>query len=264
MDYSQTTMRDIHPKARIGKNVTIGAFTTIEEDVVIGDNCHIGSGVHIYNGARIGDECRIFNGASISATPQTKVMLDESATLEIGGGTIVREFCTLNRGSLKFGGNTRIGENCLLMAYVHVAHDCNIGHDSVLANGVTVAGHVEIGEWATIGGMTGIHQFVRIGEQTMIAGASVVLKDVPPFVTAARDPLSYAGINTIGLKRRNFSSDEMRVIEDVYRILFVKGYAVSRALNIIEDELPESEYRTRIVDFVKGARRGLMKGFRLK
>lgn len=257
-------MRDIHPRARIGKNVTIGAFTTIEEDVVIGDNCHIGSGVHIYNGARIGDDCRIFNGASVSATPQTKIMLDEPATLEIGGGTIIREFCTLNRGNLKFGGNTRIGENCLLMAYVHVAHDCIIGHDSVLANGVTVAGHVEIGEWATIGGMTGVHQFVRIGEQTMIAGASVVLKDVPPFVTAARDPLSYAGINTIGLRRRNFSSDDMRIIEDVYRILFVKGYAVSRALDIIEDELPESEYRTRIVDFVRGARRGLMKGFRSK
>jgi UDP-N-acetylglucosamine acyltransferase len=150
------------------------------------------------------------------------------------------------------------------MAYVHVAHDCIIGHDSVLANGVTVAGHVEIGEWATIGGMTGVHQFVRIGEQTMIAGASVVLKDVPPFVTAGRDPLSYAGINTIGLKRRNFSAEEMRAIEDVYRILFVKGYAVSRALNVIEAELPESEYRTRIVDFVKGAKRGLMKGFRSK
>jgi UDP-N-acetylglucosamine acyltransferase len=134
----------------------------------------------------------------------------------------------------------------------------------VLANGVTIAGHVEIGEWATIGGMTGVHQFVRIGEQTMIAGASVVLKDVPPFVTAARDPLSYAGINTIGLKRRNFSSDEMRIIEDVYRVLFVKGYAVSRALSIIEGELPESEYRTRIVDFVRGAKRGLMKGFRSK
>lgn len=264
MDYTQTTMRDIHPKARIGKNVTIGAFTTIEEDVVIGDNCHIGSGVHIYNGARIGDECRIFNGASISATPQTKVLLDEPATLEIGAGTIIREFCTLNRGNLKFGGKTKIGENCLLMAYVHVAHDCIIGHDSVLANGVTVAGHVEIGEWATVGGMTGIHQFVRIGEQTMIAGASVVLKDVPPFVTAGRTPLSYAGLNSIGLKRRNFSAEDIKTIEDIYRILFVKGYAVSNALNIIEKELPESEYRTRITDFVKGAQRGLMRGFRSK
>ena len=264
MDYSQTTMRDIHPKARIGKNVTIGAFTTIEEDVVIGDNCHIGSGVHIYNGARIGDECRIFNGASISATPQTKVMLDEPATLEIGSGTIVREFCTLNRGNLKFGGNTKIGENCLLMAYVHVAHDCSIGHDSVLANGVTIAGHVEIGEWATIGGMTGVHQFVRIGEQTMIAGASVVLKEVPPFVTAARDPLSYAGVNSIGLKRRSFSEEEIRSIEDIYRVLFVKGYAVSKALNVIEAEIPESEYRARIIDFVRNAQRGMMKGFRTK
>jgi UDP-N-acetylglucosamine acyltransferase len=134
----------------------------------------------------------------------------------------------------------------------------------VLANGVTIAGHVEIGEWATIGGMTGVHQFVRIGEQTMIAGASVVLKDVPPFVTAARDPLSYAGINSIGLKRRSFSEEEIRSIEDIYRVLFVKGYAVSKALNIIEAEIPESQYRARIVDFVRNAQRGLMKGFRTK
>jgi UDP-N-acetylglucosamine acyltransferase len=257
-------LRDIHEKAQIGQNVTIGSFTTIEADVVIGDGCHIGSNVHIFNGARIGQNCRIYPGASISAPPQTKVLLDEPALLEIGNGTVIRECCTLNRGNLKFGGSTIIGENCLLMAYVHVAHDCVIGHDTILANNVTLAGHIEVGEWATLGGMVAVHQFVRIGEQTMIGGGSLVRKDVPPFVTAAREPLSYAGINTIGLKRRGFAKDEMHHIEDIYRILFVQGHSVNKALKMIEKELPSTEYRTHITDFVKGAKRGLMKGFRSK
>ena len=195
-------LRMIHPKAKIGSNTTIGPFTVIEEDVIIGDNCQIGSNVCIYNGARIGNNCYIFNGASISATPQTKVILNEATTTEIGNGTVIREFCTINRGNKKFGGRTVIGENCLLMAYVHVAHDCIIGNDVILANNVTLAGHIEVGDWATLGGMVAVHQFVRIGEQTMIGGGSLVRKDVPPFVTAAREPLSYAGINTIGLRRR--------------------------------------------------------------
>lgn len=261
MKYSNG-LRDIHPKAQIGQNVTIGSFTTIEEDVVIGDGCHIGSNVHIFNGARIGQQCRIYPGASISAQPQTKHFLDEPAILEIGNGTVIRECCTLNRGNLKFGGSTVIGENCLLMAYVHIAHDCIIGHDTILANNVTLAGHIEVGEWATLGGMVAVHQFVRIGEQTMIGGGSLVRKDVPPFVTAAREPLSYAGINTIGLKRRGFAKDEMHHIEDIYRILFVQGYSVNKALKIIEKDLPPSAYRDQIATFVRGAKRGIMKGFR--
>ena len=255
-------LRDIHTKAQIGQNVTIGSFTTIEEDVVIGDGCRIGSNVHIFNGARIGQNCQIYPGASISAPPQTKQLLDEPAILEIGNGTIIRECCTLNRGNLKFGGSTIIGENCLLMAYVHVAHDCIIGHDSILANNVTLAGHIEVGQWATLGGMVAVHQFVRIGEQAMIGGGSLVRKDVPPFVTAAREPLSYAGINTIGLKRRGFAKEEMHHIEDIYRVLFVQGYSVNKALNIIEKELPPTAYREQISDFIRGAKRGLMKGFR--
>ena len=255
-------LKDIHAKAQIGKNVTIGSFTTIEEDVVIGDGCQIGSNVHIFNGARIGQDCQIFPGASISAPPQTKLLLEENAYLEIGNGTIIRECCTLNRGNLKFGGSTIIGENCLLMAYVHVAHDCHIGDDSILANNVTLAGHIEVGKWATLGGMVAVHQFVRIGEQTMIGGGSLVRKDVPPFVTAAREPLSYAGINTIGLKRRGFSKDEMHHIEDIYRLLFVKGLSINKALKTIEKEIPSSAYRMQIATFVREAKRGIMKGFR--
>lgn len=257
-------LRDIHPNARIGQNVTIGNFTTIEADVVIGDGCDIGSNVHIFNGARIGENCRIFPGASISAPPQTKQLLDEPAILEIGSGTIIREHCTINRGNLKFEGKTSIGENCLLMAYVHVAHDCFIGNDTILANNVTLAGHIEVGSWATLGGMVAVHQFVRIGEQTMIGGGSLVRKDVPPFVTAAREPLSYAGINSIGLRRRGFTKEQMHQIEDIYRILFVHGHSTNKALRIIEQELPESIYRDQITTFVKSAKRGLMKGFRSK
>mgnify|MGYP000384718937 CR=1 FL=1 len=255
-------LRVIHPNAKIGNNVTIAPFTVIEGDVVIGDNSRIDSNVHIFNGARIGENVHIFPGASISAPPQTKKLLDEDTTLEIGNGTVIREFCTLNRGNLAFGGRTIIGEQCLLMAYVHVAHDCIIGDNSILANNVTLAGHIEIGEWATLGGMVAVHQFVRIGEQTMIGGGSLVRKDVPPFVTAAREPLSYAGINSIGLRRRRFSPEEMHHIEDIYRVLFVRGLSTRKALTIIEEEIMPTQHRDQILRFVRDAKRGLMKGFR--
>ncbi len=261
MSYSNG-LRVIHSDAKIGKNVSIGPFTVIEQDVVIGDNSRIDSGVHIYNGARIGENCHLFPGSSISASPQTKNILDEATTLELGNGSVVRECCTLNRGNLAFGGRTVIGENCLLMAYVHIAHDCIIGDNSILANNVTLAGHIEIGKWATLGGMVAVHQFVRIGEQVMIGGGSLVRKDVPPYVTAAREPLSYAGINTIGLRRRGFSNSDMHHIEDIYRVLFVHGFSTRKALAIIEEEIEPSPYRTQIVTFVRDAKRGLMKGFR--
>jgi UDP-N-acetylglucosamine acyltransferase len=261
MSYSNG-LRDIHPNAQIGNNVQIGAFTTIEADVIIGDNCWIGPNVSIMRGARLGDNCRIFPGAVLSAPPQTKTPTDEAATLEIGSGTTIRECCTLNRGNLAFDGKTTIGENCLIMAYVHIAHDCHIGHDSILANNVTLAGHIRIGEWATVGGMVAVHQFVRIGAQVMIGGGSLVRKDVPPFVTAAREPLSYAGINTIGLRRRGFSTEEMHHIEDIYRILFVRGLSARKALKIIEEEIAPSAHRDHILGFARATKRGLMKGFR--
>jgi UDP-N-acetylglucosamine acyltransferase len=261
MSYSNG-LRVIDPNAKIGNNVQIGPFTVIDEDVVIGDNCHIGSNVHIFNGARIGSNVHIFNGASISVTPQTKTSLDENTTLEIGNGTVIREFCTLNRGNKKFGGRTIIGEDCLLMAYVHVAHDCIIGNNVILANNVTLAGHIKIDDWATLGGMVAVHQFVRIGEQTMIGGGSLVRKDVPPFVTAAREPLSYAGINTVGLRRRKFPAEDMHHIEDIYRVLFVYGLSTRNALKIIEEEIEPTVYRDQILTFVRSATRGIMKGFR--
>ena len=263
MNYISTGLRDIHPGAVIGQNVQIGPFTTIEEDVVIGDNCWIGPNVSIFNGARIGDNCRIFPGASVSAVPQDLKFHGERTTLVVGSNVTIRECCTLNRGT-SAAGRTEIGDNCLLMAYVHVAHDCIVGSNCVLANNATLAGHIEVGNYATLGGMAAVHQFVRIGEQVMIGGGSLVRKDVPPYVTAAREPLSYAGINSTGLRRRGFSAADMHHIEDIYRILFVRGLNVQRALAIVEADIPPSPYRDQIVTFVKDAKRGLMKGFKGK
>jgi len=260
MSYSNG-LRDIHPNAKIGQNVTIGPFTVIEADVVIGDNCWIGSNVNILNGARIGEGCRIFPGAVVSAIPQDLKFRGENTTLIIGNNVTIRECCTLNRGT-SAANTTIIGDDCLLMAYVHVAHDCVIADRCVLANNVTLAGHIDIGYQATLGGMVAVHQFVRIGEHAMVGGGSLVRKDVPPFVTAAREPLSYAGINSIGLRRRGFSKEEMHHIEDIYRVLFVRGLSVRKALGIIEDEIMPSVHRERILDFVRTAKRGVMKGFR--
>lgn len=265
MSYSNG-LRVIHPKAKIGNNVHIGPFTVIEEDVVIGDNCWIGSNVAILNGARIGEKCKIFPGAVVSAIPQDLKYKGEETTLELGRECIVRECCTLNRGTINpdyhADGRTTIGDGCLLMAYVHVAHDCHIAHGSILANNATLAGHIEIGEYARLGGMVAVHQFVRIGGHVMIGGGSLVRKDVPPFVTAAREPLSYAGINTVGLRRAKFTADEMHHIEDIYRVLFVRGLSTRKALKIIEEEIMPSAHRDHILQFVRGAQRGLMKGFR--
>ncbi|MFN4255459.1 MAG: acyl-ACP--UDP-N-acetylglucosamine O-acyltransferase [Saprospiraceae bacterium] len=260
MNYSNG-LRDIHPNAKIGSNCTILPFTYIEEDVVIGDNCWIGSNVSILNGARIGDNCRIFPGAVVSAVPQDLKYKGENTRLILGNGVTVRECCTLNRGTIA-AGETSVGDNCLLMAYVHVAHDCIIGERCVLANNVTLAGHIEIGRQATLGGMVAVHQFVNIGEQVMVGGGSLVRKAVPPFVTAAREPLSYAGVNRTGLHRRGFSREDIHHIEDIYRILFVRGLNTRTALVAIESEIEPSPYREQILTFVRNAKRGLMKGFR--
>jgi len=260
MNYSNG-LRAISPKAKIGQNVQIGPFTYIEDDVVIGDNCVIANNVSILNGARIGDNCRIFPGAVISAVPQDLKYQGEQTLVEVGNNVIIRECCTLNRGTTA-ANRTAVGDNTLLMAYVHIAHDCIIGRNCILANNATLAGHIEIDDYARIGGMVAVHQFVRIGGNVMVGGGSLVRKDVPPYVMAAREPLSYAGVNRVGLRRAGFSREEIHHLEDIYRILFVRGLSVRRALETIENEIEPSKYRDQIVTFVRGANRGLMKGFR--
>lgn len=250
----------IHPEATIGENVTIEPFTTIEADVIIGDGTWIGPHVTIMNGSRIGKNCKIFPGAVIGAIPQDLKFKGEYSTVELDDEVIVREYCTLNRGT-KASQCTTIGKGSLLMAYVHVAHDCHIHKYCILANGVTLAGHIEVEEYAILGGLTAVHQFVKIGAHAFIGGGSLVRKDVPPFVKAAREPLSYAGINSVGLRRRGFTTDQIHQIQDIYRILFIKGYNVSKAVEIIEAEIEATPERNYILDFIRKADRGLMRGF---
>lgn len=252
---------NVHRNARIGKNTVIEPFATIQEDVEIGEGCWIGPYVTIMDGAKIGNNCKIFPGAVVGAVPQDLKFSGEKSILEIGDNTIIREYCTLNRGT-KAAMNTKIGANCLLMAYVHVAHDCFLGNNVILANNVNLAGHIEIDDYAILGGLTAVHQFVQIGKHVMIGGGSLVMKDVPHFVKAARDPLSYEGINSIGLKRRGFDADQINRIHEIYRYLFIKNRNISNAVKMIESDLPESNEKQVILGFIKNSKRGIMKGFR--
>ena len=250
----------IDPKAKIGKNVSVDPFTMIHADVEIGENSWIGPNVTIFNGARIGKNCRIFPGAVISAIPQDLKFEGEETFAIVGDNTTIREFVTLNKGT-KALGKTEVGSDCLLMAYVHVAHDCVIGNNCILANGVTLAGHITIDDYAIIGGLSAVHQFVHIGGHVMISGGSLVRKDVPPFTKSAHEPLSYVGINSVGLRRRGFSPDDITQIQDIYRIIFQKGYVLNKALEAIEVEIANSPIRDEIIKFVKSSSRGLMKGY---
>ena len=248
----------IHPGAKIATNVVIEPFTTIHNNVTIGSGTWIGSNVTIMEGARIGKNCRIFPGAVISAIPQDLKFEGEDSLAVIGDNVTIRECATINRGTKAYG-KTVIGDNCLIMATAHVAHDCIIGNDVIIVNGVTLAGHVQIGDYAIIGGLAGVHQFIHIGKHAMISGGSLVRKDVPPFVKAAKEPLSYIGINSIGLRRRGFSSEKINEIQNIYRILFQKNNNVSQASRILEaeiDSIPESD---EVLTFINNSQSGIMK-----
>lgn len=251
----------IHPQAKIADNVVIEPFATIYKDVVIGEGTWIGSNVTIMDGARIGKNCRIFPGAVISAAPQDLKYKGEPSTVSIGDNTVIRECVTLNRGTALDKNTTTIGANCLLMAYVHIAHDCVIGDHVIIANSVQLAGHIEVQDYAFIGGASAVHQFVSIGAHSIISGGSLVRKDVPPYTKAGREPLSYVGINSVGLRRRGFTSEQINEIQDIYRTIFLKKYNITRALDIIETEREPTEIRDEILDFIRNSNRGVMKGF---
>lgn len=251
----------IHPKAKIGQNVTISPFVTIDADVVIGDDTWIAPHVSIMNGTRIGRNCKIFQGAILGSEPQDLKYKGEPTTLEIGDNSIIREYATLNIGTTDKW-KTVIGKNCLVMAYAHVAHDCIVGDNVILANNVTLAGHIEIGNRARIGGLAAVHQFVKIGQDVMIGGGSLVRTDVPPFITAAREPLAYAGVNRIGLLRQGYTHAEVDHIRDIYRILFLKNLNAKQALHQIEETIEDTPSKKIIVDFLNNSTRGLIKGYR--
>tara|TARA_B100000902_G_scaffold399561_1_gene471034 strand:+ start:25505 stop:26287 length:783 start_codon:yes stop_codon:yes gene_type:complete len=251
----------VHPGAKIDKSVVIEPFVTIENNVIIGKNTWIGSNVTIMEGARIGENCKIFPGSVISAIPQDLKFNDEESIVLIGNNTTVRECVTINRGT-SFSGKTIIGQDCLLMAYSHIAHDCIIKNNCVIVNGVALGGHVTVGEYAILGGNSSVHQFVTIGKHSMISGGSLVRKDVPPYVKAAREPLSYIGVNSIGLRRRGFEEEKITEIQDIYRILFQKNNNNTQAIIKIEAELKSSPERDEITSFIRNSGRGIMKGYK--
>lgn len=257
---SQYPLANVHPEARIGKNVVIEPFATVQKDVVIGDDSWIGPGAIIWEGARLGKNVKIYPGASVSSIPQDLKFAGEKTETHIGDNTVIRECVTISRGTTDKM-KTVIGKNCLLMAYVHVAHDCLIGNHCILVNTVQVAGHVTIDDWAIIGGASALHQFVKVGAHVMVSGGSLVRKDIPPFTKAAREPLTYAGINSVGLKRRGFSIEKITEIQEIYRYIFMRGLNNSKALEQIETEIPQSNERDLIVSFIKDSERGIMKGY---
>ncbi len=250
----------VHPGAKIAKNVVVEPFTTIHNNVVIGEGTWIGSNVTIMEGARIGKNCNIFPGSVISAPPQDLKYNGEETTVEIGNNVTIRECVTINKGT-KDRMKTEIGDNCLIMAYCHVAHDCRIGDNCIFSNNSTLAGHVTVGNNVVMAGLVAVHQFVTIGSYSFVTGGSLVRKDVPPFVKAAREPLSFAGINSVGLRRNGFQPEKIREIQNIFRILYQKNYNNSQAVHIIEAEMEATPERDEILLFIRDSQRGIMKGY---
>ncbi|MDD5839461.1 MAG: acyl-ACP--UDP-N-acetylglucosamine O-acyltransferase [Bacteroidales bacterium] len=250
----------IHPAAKIASGVVIDPFVTIDCNVEIGEGTRIGSNVTILEGARIGKNCNIFPGAVIGAIPQDLKFKGEDTLAIIGDNTTLRECVTVNRGTASKG-KTEVGSNCLIMAYSHVAHDCKVGDNVIISNATQLAGEVVVDNYAVIGGGTLVHQFCHLGAHVMIQGGALINKDVPPFVKAAREPISYAGVNSIGLRRRGFSSESIRDIQDIYRYLYLSGLNVTDAISRIEAELPATPERDEIILFVRNSKRGIIKGY---
>lgn len=253
-------LASIHPNAKLGNDVVVEPFAVINDNVTIGDGTHIMSHVVIMPHSHIGKNCTVFPGAVIGAIPQDLKFVGEESTVVIGDNTTIRECVTVNRGT-QDKMKTEVGDNCLLMAYAHVAHDCVIGNHVILANSVQLAGHVEIGDYAIIGGLTGAHQFTRIGAHTYIGGQSAIRKDVPPFVKAAREPLSYMGINIVGLQRRNFSPDDITTISQIYHLLFAEKHSTTTAIRMINDTIADGQFKQDIIQFIEQSRAGIIRRY---
>jgi UDP-N-acetylglucosamine acyltransferase len=249
----------IHPDARLDDNVTVDPFAYIAANVIIGEGTWIGPNATIMDGARIGKNCRIFPTAVISAIPQDLKFRGEETTVEIGDRTTVREGTTINRGTAAVG-KTTVGENCLLMAYSHIGHDCSLGNNCILGNGAGLAGEVKVDDWAILSASTLVHQFVRIGAHVMIGGGSKVRTDVPPFIKADRDPLCFMGLNTVGLTRRGFEKERIDEIHNMYRAIYQNNMNVNQALEYIEKEFKPSPDREYIIEFIRKSERGIIRG----
>ncbi len=249
----------VHPDAKIGENVTIEPFAYVAADVEIGDGTWIGPSAVIHDGARIGKNCKIHSFASIACTPQDLKFVGEKSLAEIGDNNEIRECVTISRGTASRG-TTKIGNNNLIMAYAHVAHDCEVGSNCVIVNGVSLAGEVEVGDWVVIGGHTAVHQWVHIGDHAMIQGMSGVTKDIPPYITASNND-HYAGINKIGLSRRGFTQEQIFNIHDTCRILFQRDMNYINACDKAEAEIPQTPERDYLLNFVRNSKRGVIKPY---
>ena len=250
-------MSVISKKAQIGKNVSIGPYSIIEDNVIIGDNTTIDSHTIIKEYTEVGKNCNIFSHCVIGGVPQDKKYNGEKSKLVIGNNNTIREFCTLNRGTEE-SGITKIGNNCLFMAYVHVAHDCYLKNDIILANGVQLGGHVTINNYGIVGGMTPVHQFCKIGTHSFIGGGLRVVQDVPPYIIANGDPLKFSGINILGLRRRKFSSTQRENIKKAYKLIYNSNYNISQATEKIQNTFNIDDSIKDILDFIKSSSRGLI------
>ena len=252
-------LANVSPKARIGKNVTIEPFATVYHDVEIGDNTYIHPNALIYPDTIIGKGCKIFPGAVIGIVNQDLKYKGERSNTVIGDNTTIREFATIHKGTADRM-TTKVGNNCLIMCYTHLGHDCVIGNNVIIANNGSLAGHITVEDFAIIEGVVAAQQFVNIGAHSFVAGASLVRKSIPPYIRVAREPLQFIGVNTIGLARRGFDKETIKQIEDIYRIIFVRGHNVSNALDIVESEMPDTAIRQEIVGFIKNQADGIVKG----
>lgn len=247
----------VAPTARLGAGVTIGPYSTIGDQVALGDGTTVGGHVVIEGGAQVGRNCRIFSHAVLGSEPQDLKFRGEKSMLIVGDGTVIREFATLNRATSGGGGKTVVGRGCLIMAYAHVAHDCHLGEGVILANAATLGGHVVIEEHAIVGGLTGVHQFCRIGAHAIIGGCSGIILDIPPYVKAQGNRARLFGLNTVGLKRRNFPPETIRSLKQAYRLLFLSGLTTTQALERIATEVPACAEIQHLVHFIKTSDRGI-------
>ena len=251
----------IHPDAKIGTNVTIEPFSYIAGNVEIGDGCHIGPYATLLDNVKLGKSCKVYPGAVIGGEPQDIRFDGEETFVEIGDNTILREFVTVNRGTVSNGrGTTIVGSNCMIMAYCHIAHDCHVADHVILTSYVGISGLTDIEEYAIIGGHSALHQFVRIGAHAMLSGGSIVGKDVPPYSVAGKRPVAFGGVNVIGLRRRGFPSTKIEEIREIYKVVYYSGMNITDACTRIEADFTETPEKRHILDFIRGTKRGIIKG----
>jgi len=247
----------VNPEAKLGENLSVGPYAVIENDVEIGNDCVIGPQAVLYAGARIGNRVKISQGASVANLPQDLKFSGEPTLFIIGDDTVVREFATLHRGT-KETGRSKIGKNCLLMAYSHIPHDCEVGDNCIIANAVQIGGHSHIEDWVIIGGLAGLHQFSRVGEHSMIAGAAKITQDVPPYILAVNNPAEFGGLNVVGLRRRGFKAEDIQILKEAYKCLYDKSLNVSQAVGVIESKFGDNVYVQKLLKFLSGTKRGIV------